>query len=492
MSARARGATRVKGTLQIGTGSLMLKRSSVRYITLLYGLDMVLTAAALYGARWLRIHLPYGRPLDAAGAALPWPLFAMALVIWSITLSAFRVYEPDHFVDVLAELQTLVAAITVAIILFAGVLYLSYRGLSRLLFLYFYLLDLVGCVVARVMARAAIGRTIEAHRRGVLILGAGDIGQRIARSLASAHWMGLEVVGYLDDDPDKAGCMFSERPVLGTLGQAREIASQTAVQEVVIALPLAAQHRLANLVSELGALPVNIKIAPDYSDLALLSSTWESLGGVLLVGLKEPAMGPLDRLIKRAFDLFVSAPGLLILAPLMALIALAVRLTSPGPTFYGSCRVGEGGRLFVMHKFRTMFEGADQDEEALIRQTADGRLLFDKREDDPRVTPVGKVLRRYSLDELPQLLNVLKGEMSLVGPRPELPALVAHYEPWQQQRFNVPQGITGWWQISGRSSKAKYLHVEDDLYYIRHYSLLLDWQILWRTLGAVLKGKGAF
>ncbi|MBN1400740.1 MAG: sugar transferase [Anaerolineae bacterium] len=453
---------------------------------------MLLTAAALYAARWLRIHLSYGRPLDAAGAALPWPLFVMALVIWSITLSAFKVYEPDRFVDGLAELQTVVAAITVAVVLFAGALYLSYRGLSRLLFLYFYLFDVLGCVAARVIVRSAMGRSVESHRRGVLILGAGEIGQRIARTLASAHWMGLEVVGYLDDEPAKVGRTFESCPVLGTLSQAKEIVSQAAVQEVIIALPLAAQHRLANLVSELGALPVHIKIAPDYSDLVLLSSTWERLGGVLLVGLKEPAMAPLDRLIKRAFDLVASVLALLALAPLMALIALAVRLTSPGSAFYGSQRIGEGGRLFVMHKFRTMLEGADQEEAALIRETADGRLLFDKRENDPRVTPVGKILRRYSLDELPQLLNVLKGEMSLVGPRPELPALVARYEPWQQLRFSVPQGITGWWQISGRSSKAKYLHVEDDLYYIRHYSLLLDWQILWRTLGAVLKGKGAF
>jgi lipopolysaccharide/colanic/teichoic acid biosynthesis glycosyltransferase len=171
---------------------------------------------------------------------------------------------------------------------------------------------------------------------------------------------------------------------------------------------------------------------------------------------------------------------------------LAVKLSSPGPVLYVSRRVGEAGQIFKMRKFRTMFVGADQDEGALVGETADGRLLFDKQESDPRVTGVGRILRRYSLDELPQLLNVLLGEMSLVGPRPELPALVARYEPWQQQRLSVPQGITGWWQVSGRSNKAKYLHVEDDLYYIRHYSLLFDWQILWRTLGVVLKGEGAF
>jgi len=154
--------------------------------------------------------------------------------------------------------------------------------------------------------------------------------------------------------------------------------------------------------------------------------------------------------------------------------------------------VGEGGRIFEMLKFRTMYKDADKHEQELIKETEEGKLLFEKRKDDPRITPLGRFLRRYSLDELPQLYNVLIGEMSLVGPRPELPALVERYEPWQRKRFEVPQGMTGWWQISGRGNKAKYLHVEDDLYYIRNYSLLLDLRILWHTLGAALKGEGAF
>jgi len=137
-------------------------------------------------------------------------------------------------------------------------------------------------------------------------------------------------------------------------------------------------------------------------------------------------------------------------------------------------------------------QDADRHERDLISQSEGGALMFDKRPDDPRVTPVGRFLRRYSLDELPQLVNVLVGDMSLVGPRPELPSLVERYQPWQMKRFAVPQGLTGWWQISGRSSKAKHLHVEDDLYYIRNYSILLDVQILLRTPFAVLRGEGAF
>jgi len=206
----------------------------------------------------------------------------------------------------------------------------------------------------------------------------------------------------------------------------------------------------------------------------------------------EPVFGPIDRLVYRLFDLVVSTMGLVALAPLFAVIAILIKLGSNGPVFYRSQRVGEGGKLFGMIKFRTMVQGADRRERELISETADGKLVFDKRRDDPRITPIGRFLRRYSLDELPQLYNVLIGEMSLVGPRPELPALVERYEPWQRKRFGVPQGMTGWWQISGRGSKAKYLHAEDDLFYIQNYSLLLDLRILWRTLGAVIRGEGAF
>jgi lipopolysaccharide/colanic/teichoic acid biosynthesis glycosyltransferase len=153
--------------------------------------------------------------------------------------------------------------------------------------------------------------------------------------------------------------------------------------------------------------------------------------------------------------------------------------------------VGEQGKLFPMCKFRSMVKNAEAHQAEAMQIMADG-TLWHKRPDDPRVTQVGRFIRRTSLDELPQLINVLRGEMSLVGPRPELPWLVEQYEPWQWQRLSVPQGITGWWQVNGRSDKPMHMYTEDDLFYIQNYSLLLDVQILWRTIGAVLKGKGAY
>jgi lipopolysaccharide/colanic/teichoic acid biosynthesis glycosyltransferase len=175
----------------------------------------------------------------------------------------------------------------------------------------------------------------------------------------------------------------------------------------------------------------------------------------------------------------------------MAIIALVIRLGSPGKILLRQPRAGENGRIFDMFKFRTMVENAE-DLRHLVEHKDESGLLLHKTIDDPRVTKFGRFLRRSSLDELPQCFNILKGEMSLVGPRPELPYLVENYEPWQRQRFSVPQGLTGWWQIQGRSDKPMHLHTQDDLYYIQNYSLFLDIYILIKTVGVVLQGKGAF
>jgi len=209
--------------------------------------------------------------------------------------------------------------------------------------------------------------------------------------------------------------------------------------------------------------------------------------------MREPAIDELDRLIKRLFDLVIGTLLLLFLSPVMIGIALLIKVDSRGPAFFRQQRVGEGGRLFWMVKFRSMVEGAEQEEALLLRSTADGRLLFAKTPTDSRITCLGRVLRRTSLDELPQLFNVLKGEMSLVGPRPELPWLVERYEPWQRKRFAVPQGMTGWWQVNGRMKRPDFHErVEDDLFYIRNYSLGLDLRILCKTIPAVVRGEGAY
>jgi lipopolysaccharide/colanic/teichoic acid biosynthesis glycosyltransferase len=176
---------------------------------------------------------------------------------------------------------------------------------------------------------------------------------------------------------------------------------------------------------------------------------------------------------------------------MMGLILLAIKLDSDGPAIYQQLRVGENGRLFTMYKFRTMIKDAGRLRDQTVKTDAKGNGFY-KSPDDPRVTRVGKFLRQTSLDELPQVINVFNGTMSLVGPRPELPDFVDEYQPWQRKRFTVPQGITGWWQVNGRSDRPMHLHTEDDLFYVQNYSIWLDLQILARTLWVVLRRKGAY
>jgi lipopolysaccharide/colanic/teichoic acid biosynthesis glycosyltransferase len=206
---------------------------------------------------------------------------------------------------------------------------------------------------------------------------------------------------------------------------------------------------------------------------------------------------PAYRVAKRVLDVGLSLVLLVLAAPLLAGLALIVRLESPGPAFYRQPRIGRHGRPFAMYKLRTMRSGADAQLHERMQPLAGGRprrgpQFVYKLPDDPRITRVGRILRKTSLDELPQFLNVLRGEMSLVGPRPELPEVIVHYETWQLARLALPPGVTGWWQVNGRSNHPMHLSTEFDLTYLRRASFTFDLIILARTVGAVVRGTGAF
>lgn len=292
----------------------------------------------------------------------------------------------------------------------------------------------------------------------------------------------------MDDPPLKAATSL---PFLGSIADLRRVIFDHGIEEVVIALRDQSYDKINSIVATLQELPVRVRVVPCYFSLALFRATVEDFGGMPLINLRDPALSWWQRLVKRVFDLVVGSLIGLCSLPVMALVAVAIKLDSPGPILFKQERIGENGKPFTMYKFRSMYVDAEARLQEVIRSDENGNILH-KRPDDPRVTRVGRFIRRMSLDELPQLFNVLKGEMSLVGPRPELPWLVEKYESWQRKRFVVPQGITGWWQVNGRSNKPMHLSTEDDLYYIQNYSILLDIIILWKTLIAVFKRRGAF
>ena len=473
----------------------MLKRLGTRLGLILLVVDLVLTALALHLAKLLRLTLPFGVTLMDSLAFGPW-FYVLVPAIWGLAFLALRVYDPARALRYLGDVQAVWSAVTWASLVFAGVAYLFFREFSRLLFAYFYVLDLVfllgwRVVLLRLLQMGLLNGLVEPRR--VLVVGAGVVGQRVGRAIYSYQWAGLELVGYVDDDEAKQGKTCAGRPILGTLGDVGSIVTQHAVDEVILALPPLAQERVRQLILVLHELPASVRIVPDVLDLVFIRASVEDFAGIPLIGLREPAIAGADRVVKRMFDLIVGGLALLCSLPLMVVIAIAVRVDSPGPILFRQQRVGEGGKPFQMLKFRTMHVGAEAEERHLAQEADYGPPVFAKHRDDPRTTRVGHVLRRFSIDELPQLFNVLRGDMSLVGPRPELPWLVERYEPWHRKRFAVPQGMTGWWQVNGRSERADYqLRVEDDLYYIRNWSVWLDLRILWMTVGAVLRGEGAY
>ena len=470
----------------------MLRRFSVNYALFSMALDMSLTLLALLLAVALRpwlLLLPFVKPLALSAIPTSPLLFIMIPILWGVTFLVTSVYDPKRIYRAIDELQITFVATTVAALLFAGLLYLTFREFSRAMFAAFLLFDLSFLLGWRIVARYIfkIGR-LSAPKRRVLIVGTGDAGQRVGNMIAEYHWMGLDLSGYLHDDDTQPA---SDIAILGQVGDVRHVVKSRQIDDVVIALPQRAYGQINKLVLALHDLPVNVRVVPDYFSLALYRASVEDFGGLPMINLRDPALNDVQRLIKRLFDITIAGVILLFLLPLILLLALIIKLDSKGPVIFRQQRVGENGRLFGMFKFRSMIVGAEKLQDKVKTTDARGNVIF-KTADDPRVTRIGRLLRRTSLDELPQLFNVLKGDMSLVGPRPELPMLVGQYEPWQHKRFAVPQGMTGWWQVNGRADKPLHLHTEDDIYYIQNYSLWMDIYILLKTPWVVVRGKGAY
>jgi exopolysaccharide biosynthesis polyprenyl glycosylphosphotransferase len=318
-------------------------------------------------------------------------------------------------------------------------------------------------------------------RPRAIVVGANAVGIDIARELSKT----FDVLGYVDNGTDVEGL---DRPLLAAIAELESIVRARAVDEIIVALPEDRREQVARVIERGFGREVDVKIVPEVG---------EHLPRRLEIGRfgSRPYIGdaPVARVtwIKRAVDICLSLTAVLLLAPVLSAIAIAVKLSSPGPVIYRQLRVGKDGKTFEMLKFRSMCVGAEGMMEMLRdRNEATGPLFKIKR--DPRITPVGRLLRRLSFDELPQLGNVIRGEMSLVGPRPPLPAEVKKYEEWQLGRLQARPGMTGLWQVSGRSEVPFNDMVRLDLHYVRNWSFGLDLEIMLRTIPAVVVNRGAY
>ncbi|MBN2469708.1 MAG: sugar transferase [Anaerolineae bacterium] len=485
---------------------MLLRQRGLGYALIAYFLDITGVISAVIIARQLYVIYTTALGISTSGSmAIEVPLLFLgfSLVAWSNIASTFNLYDPTINHKMLREFRVAIQSVLLSLLMLSGTFYLLRLNVSYGLLIIFAIQQVIFLVGWR-MGMRVLCRMTNMQRypeRGVLIVGTGDLGNQAAAVVQKYAWAGLRFQGFIIDGDDPP--LDDDMLIAGTLDNLYEIAKANATEEVFIALPDHSYNKLRNVVLDLLHLPVNIRVVPDYLTLSLYRTTADSVGsrlpaadaedldGLLLINLRGPVLTAQQYLIKRLFDIAGSGLLILLASPIMLVTAIAIRLESKGPIIFKQERVGENGRVFTFYKFRSMVADAEARQDEVNRLDEDGHVIH-KIEDDPRVTRVGKIIRKYSIDELPQFFNVLFGDMSLVGPRPEMPWLVDKYDTWQYKRFAVPQGLSGWWQVNGRSSKVMHLHTAYDLYYVENYSFWLDLFILLKTPLAVFRRTGAY
>ncbi|MBA4394283.1 MAG: undecaprenyl-phosphate glucose phosphotransferase, partial [Desulfobacca sp.] len=319
----------------------------------------------------------------------------------------------------------------------------------------------------------------------ILIVGARELALGVAETIGNHPELGMEIAGFLSRMPQKVGTQIQGIKVLGVYEEIDQVIQSNGIHLVIFAMPLMAHQKLEELLNRIHNEMVDIKIVPDLYRFISLRGGVEEFDGLPFINLRESPMVGWNRVLKRFFDLVVAFLVLVLTTPLFFLIALAIKVTSPGPVLYRQVRMGLDGRIFEMLKFRSMVVGAEQESGPVWAQ-----------KEDPRRTPLGQIIRKISLDELPQLINVLRGEMSLVGPRPERPELIESFKdkiPKYMLRHRMKAGMTGWAQIHGwRGNTSLEKRIEFDLFYIENWSLLLDLKILIKTLWKGIISKEAY
>lgn len=363
---------------------------------------------------------------------------------------------------------------------------------SRLLAPFVWVVAVVVVSAGRLIVSSAMG---VLYRLGLgetrlLVVGSGRLGKMIMQHIAAKPTLGYTIVGFLHDMSEPPSD-FGRFKMLGTLDDLRMVIRSMQIDEVIIALPSHMHEQSIKSVRLCERVGATFKIVPDLYELKLSRIDMEDVEGIPLIGIKQISLNSIQESITRLVDIVVAALILLIGSPLWLLIALAIRISSSGPAIYKQTRIGQNGRPFQVYKFRSMYKNAEQVLSALMAHNEAQGPLF-KMKADPRITAVGKFLRRTSFDEIPQLINVIQGEMSLVGPRPPLPQEVAQYEEWQKGRLAIKPGLTGLWQVRGRSDISFDEGVLLDLYYIENWSLKLYFRILFRTIPVVIFSRGAY
>jgi exopolysaccharide biosynthesis polyprenyl glycosylphosphotransferase len=444
--------------------------------------DAALVSLAWIAAYWVRFALNdlLGRPINP----FDWYVHALPVVVppWIATGWWFGIYRTQRMKTTVDELQQVFRGSALGLLVLSAVAFFFrefYFGRTVVLLMAGFSLVLQGASRVAFLRIATRLRRTGSHDVRALIVGTGVPGIRLLQKLQDHPETGYHVVGFLDDAKDLPEKDVAGRPVLGHVDDLHRLAALHGVGEVFVALPSLSHTRMLSLVLDCEDLGITFRVVTNLFEVLTAGTQIDLVDDLPLVRLGRERVHPLYAPTKRVLDLVGAVVAGVVFAPLIAWVALRLRLEGTSP-FFVQDRVGLHGRRFRMLKFRTLREDADPD------------AVAPRDRHDPRITPYGRWLRTSSIDELPQIWNVLTGDMSWVGPRPEMPFIVEQYDEWQRRRLSVKPGITGLWQILGRKDLPMHENLQYDFYYIRNRSLALDVSILVRTVGAVLSRRGAF
>ncbi|MCK5687047.1 sugar transferase [bacterium] len=435
---------------------------------------------------FLNLHMPFFKEYMV--------IFLYGTVIILFCFFYFRLYSFTRNAGKLDEIAHVVQAVTFANVLIIAITFF-YRNISvsRLVIINSYILTVIFLSLFRFSRRLFVEwlRLRGFGVRNVLIYGAGDGGKLVKHHLEFHSEMGYNLVGFLDDSKSMNGKEVDNKPVFGNLTNLSGVVVKKNIHDVIIAIPSAPRDKILKAVMKCEKAGVNYFILPNVYDFMTSQISINRMGTVPLMKVELEAKKSVQYIVKRTFDYIFGLFCAILFLPVYLIVAMLIKLESKGPILFSQIRIGKNGKAFKFYKFRTMINDAEKLKARLHKHNEVDGPIF-KMKDDPRITKLGKILRKFSIDELPQIFNVLKGDMSFVGPRPPVPEEVKKYEGWQKTRLSVMPGITGLWQVSGRSTLTFEQMVRLDLFYIENWSFWMDFKILISTIPTVIFCKGAY
>jgi Undecaprenyl-phosphate glucose phosphotransferase len=466
----------------------MLKKHAQFFKSLFFICDLLILSLSWVLAYSLRVNMISNEMLGPLMFPDHLRLLLPLWVLWGLISAKIRLYRPRRVEYFQKEFWDVIKALTITLLVLITVIYLLSRlEFPRLIFLYFWLMGLLGLTSVRILTRKTLKgfRKRGYNQRFALIAGTGKLGQELLGKIELYPELGIQVIGYLTKRAEEVGRMIKKTPVVGTYDNLDDLLERNRVDICFIALPNDESDRVSSLITKLQGYLADIKVVPGAYEFLRLGGGVDELDNLPIVSLQNSPLYGWNRVSKRVFDLGFGSLALIATFPILLVTSVLIKMTSKGPILYRQERIGMDGRSFQMLKFRTMRVDAEKETGPVWA-----------KEDDPRRTRIGALLRRTSLDELPQLFNVVKGEMSLVGPRPERPIFVEKFRssiPSYILRHKIKAGMTGLAQVNGfRGNTSIEKRIEHDLYYIEHWSIALDLRILFMTLWTGFFSKSAY